>query len=71
MLKEMFVEPPELFAYNVYSTAVVWLMLGVPEITPPVIDRPVGREGEISQDATTPPVLLATKSVIVTPLVMT
>ena len=71
MLKEMFVEPPELFAYNVYITAVVWLMLGVPEITPPVIDRPVGKAGEISQNATTPPVLLVTKSVIVTPLVMT
>ena len=38
-------DPPELFAYSVYDTAVVWFTVGVPEITPFVIDRPAGRVG--------------------------
>ena len=38
-------EPPELFAYRVYVTAVVWLTVGVPEITPFVMDSPAGSVG--------------------------
>ena len=53
-------EPPELFAYNVYVTGVVWFTDGVPLITPPDIESPLGRAGSISQVATLPPVLLAT-----------
>ena len=34
ILKETLSVPPELFAYNVYETAVVWFTDGVPEITP-------------------------------------
>ena len=50
-------------------TAVVWFTVGVPEITPFVIDNPAGRVGWIAQVATLPPVLLATTFVIVEPLV--
>ena len=49
----------------------VWLTVGVPEITPFTILKPAGRVGAISQVATLPPVLLATISVIATPLVKT
>ena len=52
-------------------TAVVWLTVGVPEITPFVMDRPAGSVGEISQVATAPPVLLATMLVIADALVNT
>ena len=45
MLNETLSVPPELFAYNVYETAVVWFTVGVPEITPFVIDRPAGKVG--------------------------
>ena len=38
-------DPPELFAYNVYVTAVVWLTVGVPEITPFVMVSPAGSVG--------------------------
>ena len=38
-------EPPELFAYRVYVTAEVWLTVGVPEITPFVMDSPAGSVG--------------------------
>ena len=62
-------EPPELFAYSVYVTAVVWLTVGVPEITPFTMVRPAGRVGAISQVATAPPVLVATISVIADALV--
>ena len=62
-------DPPELLAYNVYVTAVVWLTEGVPDMTPFVMLRPAGSDGEISQLATLPPVFVATTSVIVTPLV--
>ena len=41
------------------------MTLGVPEITPLLIDRPAGNVGVISQVATAPPVLVATISVIV------
>ena len=62
-------EPPELFAYNVYVTGVVWFTDGVPLITPPDIESPLGRAGSISQVATAPPVLLATIFVIAVSLV--
>ena len=62
-------DPPELFAYSVYVTAVVWLTVGVPEITPFVMDSPAGRVGWIAHVATAPPVLLATTFVIAESLV--
>ena len=45
----------------------VWLTVGVPEITPFTILNPAGSVGTISQVATLPPVLLATISVIAVP----
>ena len=50
-------------------TAVVWLTVGVPEITPFVMLRPAGKVGLISHVATLPPVLDATMFVIVVPRV--
>ena len=50
-------------------TAVVWLTVGVPEITPFVMDNPAGNVGAISHVAIAPPVLLATIFVITAPLV--
>ena len=50
-------------------TAVVWLTVGVPEITPFVMDRPAGNVGAISHVAIAPPVLLATIFVMTEPLV--
>ena len=38
-------DPPELLAYRVYVTAVVWLTVGVPEITPFAMDSPAGSVG--------------------------
>ena len=52
-----------------YETAVVWLTVGVPEITPFTIDKPAGNAGSISQVATLPPVLLATMLDIADPRV--
>ena len=52
-----------------YETGVVWLTVGVPEITPFTIDRPAGNVGLISQVATLPPVLLATMLDIADPRV--
>ena len=49
----------------------VWLTVGVPEITPFTIPNPDGSVGAISQVATLPPVLLATISVIAVPRVKT
>ena len=49
----------------------VWLTVGVPEITPFTILNPAGSVGAISQVATLPPVLLATISVIAVPRVKT
>ena len=49
----------------------VWLTVGVPEITPFTILNPAGSVGVISQVATLPPVLLATISVIAVPRVKT
>ena len=46
-------------------TAVVWLTVGVPEMTPFVMLSPAGSAGSISHVATFPPVLLATMFVIV------
>ena len=50
-------------------TAVVWLTVGVPEITPFVMLRPAGKVGLISHVATLPPVLVATMFVIEVPRV--
>ena len=50
-------------------TAVVWFTVGVPEITPFVMDSPAGRVGWIAHVATAPPVLLETMLVIAVPLV--
>ena len=62
-------DPPELFAYKVYVTAVVWLTVGVPEITPFAMLKPAGNAGSISHVATAPPLLVATTSVIAEPRV--
>ena len=70
ILKLMFADPPELFAYIV-NKVVDRLTLGAPEITPPVMTNPVGKAGVISQVATFPPVLLVEKLVMLTPLVNT
>ena len=68
MSKDTFTFPPELFACKVYSVVDIFTD-GVPEMTPFVIVRPVGRAGSISHETTFPPVLLATRLVIATPLV--
>ena len=67
--KLVFAEPPELFANNVYVTAVVWFTVGVPEITPFSIDKPAGKVGVISHVCTKPPVFETTISVIAVPRV--
>ena len=60
MLMVAEVEPPELFAQTVYSTAVDWTIVGVPQMLPLVKpkERPVGRLGLISQLVTAPPLTL-------------
>ena len=50
-------------------TAVVWLTVGVPEMTPFVILRPAGRVGWIAHVAIAPPVFVATISAIAVPRV--
>ena len=69
IVNETLSEPPELFAYRVYVTAVVWLTVGVPEITPLFMLKPDGSDGTISHVATLPPVFATTISVIATVLV--
>ena len=57
------------YLHRVYVIAVVWLTVGVPEMTPFDNTKPAGRVGSISQVATLPPVLLATIFVMAVPLV--
>jgi hypothetical protein len=49
MVTVAFVEPPELEAVIVWTTAGFWVALGVPEITPVVVLKlsPAGRLGLI------------------------
>jgi len=48
-------EPPELFAQTVKEVFVMFTV-GIPDIAPfEPNERPLGRAGEITQDATTPP----------------
>ena len=62
--------PPLLLAVMVY-VAVDVMAVGVPEISPLVVenDSPAGSDGEIDQEVTVPPLTLGVAAVMAVPLV--
>ena len=62
--------PPVLVAVTVYVVDVL-SSVGVPEIVPSVVsnDKPAGKDGEMDQVTTSPPLMVGVTEVIAVPLV--